>query len=244
MVHQTARSVWCWKSFFLSAACFLVPQLPSIAALNISVNPLPLTSDDLFSLRATHLFGDPGQERLDQSITVSGYNIDVYVLMHDLHGSGVWPEVITPDGAYLRGLGPLSPGTYQVDAQMWMKRRVGFGPEQTTLFDTGSFTFDVAPPASPDLPGDYNHDGVVDAADYTVWRDSVGQTGVGLAADGDGSHAIDTGDYTVWASNFGTTSPGSGAGRSDTVPEPASWTLFAACVVSICVRGVRGYASR
>ena len=35
------------------------------------------------------------------------------------------------------------------------------------------------------LDGDYNANGVVDAADYTVWRDSLGQTGMGLAADGD-----------------------------------------------------------
>jgi hypothetical protein len=31
------------------------------------------------------------------------------------------------------------------------------------------------------LAGDYNHNGIVDAADYTVWRDTLGQTGAGLA---------------------------------------------------------------
>ena len=36
--------------------------------------------------------------------------------------------------------------------------------------------------ASVGLVGDYNDDGTVDAADYTVWRDSLGQTGSGLAA--------------------------------------------------------------
>src|SRR5690606_11562247 len=32
------------------------------------------------------------------------------------------------------------------------------------------------------IPGDFNRDGKVDAADYTVWRNSLGQQGVDLAA--------------------------------------------------------------
>ena len=70
------------------------------------------------------------------------------------------------------------------------------------------------------VPGDYNGDGMVDAADYTVWRDSEGQTGSGLPADGDGSGTVDSGDYTLWANNFG------GPGAATAVPEPAS-VLFA-----------------
>ena len=35
------------------------------------------------------------------------------------------------------------------------------------------------------LTGDYNHDGIVSAADYTVWRDTLGST-TDLRADGDG----------------------------------------------------------
>ena len=41
------------------------------------------------------------------------------------------------------------------------------------------------------LPGDYNGDGVVDAADYTVWRDNLGRAGMGLAADGNGDNRSD-----------------------------------------------------
>ena len=50
--------------------------------------------------------------------------------------------------------------------------------------------------------GDYNQNGVVDAADYTVWRDTLGQVGAGLAADGNGSGSIDAGDYDIWQANF------------------------------------------
>jgi hypothetical protein len=72
------------------------------------------------------------------------------------------------------------------------------------------------------LAGDYNHDGIVDASDYTIWRDSFGQTGSGLAADGDNSGAVDQGDYDLWTMHFGEHSPGSGAGSNGAVPEPAT----------------------
>ncbi len=47
--------------------------------------------------------------------------------------------------------------------------------------------------------GDYNFNGVVDAADYVVWRDTLGQSGVGLAADGNGDSQIDAADYGICA---------------------------------------------
>ena len=51
------------------------------------------------------------------------------------------------------------------------------------------------------LPGDYNLDGSVDAADYTIWRDSL--NGQGLIADGDFDGDVDADDRAVWTSNFG-----------------------------------------
>ena len=51
------------------------------------------------------------------------------------------------------------------------------------------------------LPGDYNGDGVVDAADYTVWRDGVGSQE--LAADGTRAGIVEDGDYTLWKEFFG-----------------------------------------
>lgn len=52
--------------------------------------------------------------------------------------------------------------------------------------------------------GDYNRNGVVDAADFTVWRDTNGQTVTpGSGADGNGDGTIDASDYLVWINNFG-----------------------------------------
>ncbi len=81
--------------------------------------------------------------------------------------------------------------------------------------------------AIPPSPGDYNENGVVDAADYVVWRDSLGQTGSGLAADGNSNNQIDGGDYTVWKVHFGQAAgSGSGASANAAVPEQSTLVLL------------------
>ena len=54
-----------------------------------------------------------------------------------------------------------------------------------------------------ELPGDYNQDGTVDAADYVVWRSTLDQTGTDLVADGNDNGAVDAADYQLWRANFG-----------------------------------------
>jgi endonuclease I len=82
------------------------------------------------------------------------------------------------------------------------------------------------------LAGDYNGDGVVDAADYTVWRDTFGQSVAAAhdGADGDGDTMIGPGDYQVWVDNFGQMAAGGASGastaKSAAVPEPGSLCLL------------------
>jgi glycoprotein endo-alpha-1,2-mannosidase len=78
--------------------------------------------------------------------------------------------------------------------------------------------------AATTIAGDYNFNGVVDAADFIVWRNSFNQAGVDLAADGNHNNKIDTGDYDVWRAHFGqTAASGAGvAGLNEAVPEPAA----------------------
>ncbi len=73
--------------------------------------------------------------------------------------------------------------------------------------------------------GDYNFDGVVDAADFTVWRDSLGSTTL-AEADGNGNGVVDQADYQVWLDTFGETSV-SGALLAATVPEPTGAAILA-----------------
>jgi hypothetical protein len=89
----------------------------------------------------------------------------------------------------------------------------------------------------PGVAGDYNANGVVDAADYIVWRNSMGDTGSGLPADGNGDEMINQDDYLVWRSNLGRTST-SGSAMTPApvgVPEPGTrlLALLAACGLTL-----------
>jgi hypothetical protein len=76
---------------------------------------------------------------------------------------------------------------------------------------------------------DYNGNGAVDAADYVLWRETLGSTTL-LDADGNTNGVIDAGDYDVWRANFGTVfGAGSGALQNAAqVPEPSSLGLVLA----------------
>jgi len=50
--------------------------------------------------------------------------------------------------------------------------------------------------------GDYNKNGTVDAADYTIWRNTLGSTS-DLRADGDKNGLVDQLDYDYWKARFG-----------------------------------------
>ncbi|HEX2474233.1 MAG TPA: hypothetical protein VHK01_05785 [Lacipirellulaceae bacterium] len=76
-----------------------------------------------------------------------------------------------------------------------------------------------------ELPGDFNNDGKVDAADYVVWRKTDGsQTG-----------------YNEWRTNFGRTAQPPAAGQiAGAIPEPAMiHLLLAALAVGVPFRRVK-----
>jgi len=77
----------------------------------------------------------------------------------------------------------------------------------------------IEPPVG--LPGDFNADGTVDAADYTVWQDGPSDTTVQA-------------DYLLWKSHFGESiASGSGA---DHVPEPTTLLLALLAMVAAPLR--------
>jgi hypothetical protein len=80
---------------------------------------------------------------------------------------------------------------------------------------------------------DYNLDGLWNAADYTIWQDSLGDTGIDLLADGTGSGLdgqpdgmVDQYDYTYWKMNFGQPSLLGITSSSEVIPEPGSLLLL------------------
>jgi T5SS/PEP-CTERM-associated repeat protein len=72
------------------------------------------------------------------------------------------------------------------------------------------------------LAGDFNSNGVVDAADYVVWRKTNGTQAA----------------YDTWRSHFGQTAGGgSGVSANATTPEPATVvTIFTAAILAMSVR--------
>ena len=90
------------------------------------------------------------------------------------------------------------------------------------------------------LAGDYNGDGAVDAADYVVWRNSMGATGSSLPADGNGDQVVNQDDYLVWRSNFGKSSAGAGSATISItgVPEPGG-LMLGVCAAAVGVVGSR-----
>ena len=98
----------------------------------------------------------------------------------------------------------------------------GLSWDTSQLYSTGAVSV-----VSTALPGDYNRNGIVDAADYTLWRDTLGST-TNLAADGNGNGQVDQADFNIWKNNFGNHA-GSGAG-AEPVPEPPTVLLLALAI--------------
>ncbi|TWT90756.1 hypothetical protein Mal64_11530 [Pseudobythopirellula maris] len=92
-------------------------------------------------------------------------------------------------------------GVYDQRGEPFVRIADGNDPDDVVI-DIGAYEAQATPEAAP---GDYNRNGVVDAADFTVWRDALGQTGLTplTGADGDGDGQVTRADYDVWVSHFG-----------------------------------------
>jgi CSLREA domain-containing protein len=97
--------------------------------------------------------------------------------------------------------------------------------------DIGAFELQ---PAGPALPGDYNQDGSVNAADYVVWRKTLGNSVANYdGADGSGNGAIGPEDYPIWTAGFGVTSM---IGSIEAAIEGVAVTNRPAIVVDVSIK--------
>jgi hypothetical protein len=108
------------------------------------------------------------------------------------------------------------------------------GPNETVL-RTGTVTY-VSGTAG--VAGDYNNNGVVDAADYVLWR-----KGGSLQNEGRSVGIIDQQDYNFWKARIGATSSGSGLASAamSSVPEPTTVELVVIAIFSMAVRCRRSH---
>jgi hypothetical protein len=103
---------------------------------------------------------------------------------------------------------------------------------QSAFFDDFSLML-----AAAGVPGDYNGNGTVDAADYVVWRDN-GTLQNEVVTPG----IVTQEDYDAWRARFGNTAgaaSGSLLGTSTSVPEPAGFTF--ALIALLCSVTFRTY---
>ena len=94
------------------------------------------------------------------------------------------------------------------------------------------------------LAGDFNRDGVVDAADYLVWRENLGRAETAIGSAGDGQNGVDAGDLTVWRSNYGRTAETASSTTTSTrVPEPSSLVPCALLIATAQAARWRSHAT-
>jgi hypothetical protein len=102
------------------------------------------------------------------------------------------------------------------------------GLERTT--PEYDFEFQLTP--LPAVPGDYNGDHIVNAADYVLWRKSYGSR-TDPTADANHDGVVDEFDYQIWRQRYGNPLPpgaGAGGGFATSIPEPGILVLL--CVAA------------
>jgi len=106
---------------------------------------------------------------------------------------------------------------------VWEGGRLGLFDQNGNLLPAASVFEQFLPTG---LPGDYNGNDVVDAADYSAWRDALEGGATELLNDPTPG-TVDESDFLYWRDHFGeTASSGSGSGSGVAVPEPAAAVLL------------------
>ncbi|CAN0351322.1 unnamed protein product, partial [Ectocarpus sp. 4 AP-2014] len=98
-------------------------------------------------------------------------------------------QTTPPEGVYLAAMVLQAEGYEASDPYFFVHRTSGLTNEPRDIAADWVQTNYKSLVAEP-LPGDFNLDGVVDAADYTVWRDGLGAT-------------YEPADYDIWSDNYG-----------------------------------------
>ena len=113
------------------------------------------------------------------------------------------------------------------------------GPEQ---YDLQLSLYALSSPITvPQLDADFDGDGIVAAADYTVWRDNLGAAGLEPyeLGDGDGDGSVTAADYDAWRTQFGQTIAASAVADIAVVPEPKAIIVLLGLASGLCLRGRR-----
>ncbi|MGL4515000.1 MAG: family 10 glycosylhydrolase [Lacipirellulaceae bacterium] len=128
-----------------------------------------------------------------------------------------------------------SAGNYRVVAQvgtLWREVSAGaYAAGLTNISVTGASRVELLVDRRPEELPDFNGDGRVDAADFTIWADTFASI-TDLRADANGDRFVNGLDYDIWVANYGRVV----GGPSAAIPEPAAVLLMLPALASPCRR--------
>jgi hypothetical protein len=219
------------NNFFLNLQTFTTssPELVGLST-NTIASTASIATGDPITFNFNHLALTYGANNQDEI----GNNNYAAIFVNNAGGT-LTPVLVSALGVnYLNGQNEIQsdygpPGDYYLSTSNFTTTN-SFGTFLNSFnqTDTGRYG-DSNFVASYDLPagvaGDYNGNGVVDAADYVLWRNG-GPLQNEVATVG----SVSPEDYTAWRARFGNTT-GSGTASSSAmgaaaVPEPASLLLI------------------
>ena len=135
-------------------------------------------------------------------------------------------------------LGGGSTGIFSF-SQSELPRDFPFNGEPTDTravgYSLASITFDFVEVTATTPDGDYNDNGVIDLADYVVWRDNLGAA-ITLPGDTTGEATVGQAQYSLWKGNF---SAGAGGLAASQIPEPSSAAILLGLVATIAMSARR-----
>jgi hypothetical protein len=213
----------------------LLPMTGEVRLKNTNPAPLPFV---FYSVKS------PGGA-LDSSNNAWKSITDNYDVSGDglIDSRGEWVKISTSitelaEGVLIGPGGILAPQQTVSLGRIWNRTATQFPDLNFELIKLDGQSSDVA--VEFVLDGDYLRDGMIDAADYVQWRNSLSTTVAPYTgADGNGDGFVSEDDYLVWRTSFGAAlRPDGGidlgvgnAAALNLVPEPTTAILFALTVV-------------
>ncbi len=208
------------------------------AAVNFTSGHIDLENDN--PLRGSSGFdgdfdfvGSPGEVTITQNnVTLAASNMAFKLWQGFFSIDG---QRISPNG---EGFDPSFVGTDIAGLNGFLATQIVNGKffEITDSTDgLGTITLNLVQATIVD--GDFNLDGFVNAADYTIWRDTLGDTGSDLAADANGDLVVDSLDYDFWVDNYGSSpSPSTATASASAVPEPSTLIILLSLSLPFSIR--------
>ncbi|WP_197524625.1 family 10 glycosylhydrolase [Botrimarina hoheduenensis] len=142
------------------------------------------------------------------------------------------PTVATASGFNRWSVDVPADGNYRIlvnNGSRWIEVSGGWlpaGPRELTLFGASGVEL-LVDHREADLP-DFNGNGEVDVADYTLWRDTLFSS-TDLRADANGDRVVNQLDYDLWNAAFGRST----LSLATTIPEPTAFGLLGCLLVAV-----------